>query len=313
MNFTIRIIEFWIIALCLSNSCIAMELNKTILLDDGRTLGYASFGDPMGFPVMYFHGGQESRLSAIFMDSTAITLGIWILAPDRPGIGLSTFQEGRNFSDWYSDIASLATRLNIEKYSIFGLSGGAPHVLSCLLKNSMQISKAAIVSGATPYDYKGSTRGMWLPVKLIHWFASWQGDKMLRKIIQKDYEGLRNTPDKRVKQFQEHLPEPDQKLLREHPEYAYEFIQGSLESYRQGIEGVVQEWRLYVADWEMEFSNIHIPVTLWYGTDDKMAPKYRGLFYERALPNSTLHLLEDEGHFSLVRNHLNAILQDLTE
>ena len=42
-----------------------------------------------------------------------------------------------------------------------------------------------------------------------------------------------------------------------------------------------------------------------------MAPQYRGAYYNNALPNSTLKLIEDEGHFSLIRNHLEDILQGL--
>ena len=72
-----------------------MKTEHTIILEDGRTLGYADYGDPDGFPIFYFHGGQESRLSSGFMDSTATALNLRIIAPDRPGIGLSTFQENR--------------------------------------------------------------------------------------------------------------------------------------------------------------------------------------------------------------------------
>jgi len=95
------------------------------------------------------------------------------------------------------------------------------------------------------------------------------------------------------------------------PEYGRDFIKGSIESYRQGIEGVVQEWKLYVSDWQMELSKIHFPITLWYGSEDKMAPAHRGNYYNKELPNSTLKLIDNEGHFSLIRNYLEEILVDL--
>ncbi len=288
-----------------------METEKTIILSDGRVLGYAEYGDSVGYPIFYFHGGQESRLSSIFMDSTAMKLNIRLISPDRPGIGLSTFQAERTFLDWGDDIAQLADSLNIKRYSLFGLSGGAPHVLACVISDSARIENASIISGATPYNYKGTLKGMWFPVKLIHRFASMHKDKQLRKFIQNDFESLVNKPDKRMKQFQKFLPKPDKRLLTDVPEYGWEFINGSIESYRQGIDGVVQEWKLYVADWQMDLSNVHFPIALWYGEDDKMAPYHRGNYYNNTLPNSTLKIISDEGHFSLIRNHLEEILMEL--
>ncbi len=306
----------WIIiallGLLISNYTIqAMQTSNTIELSDGRVLGYAEYGDSLGYPIFYFHGGQESRLSSSFMDSAALELGVRIIAPDRPGVGLSTFQENRSFQSWATDVEQLADSLQLERFSIFGLSGGAPHVLACLVSLSDRIENASIISGATPYNYKGTLKGMWFPVKLIHWFASWKSDNQLRKFIKNDYEGLSNKPEKRIKQFQKYLPTPDKKLMTEHPEYGWEFIEGSKESYRQGIDAVVQEWKLYVSEWQMELSAIHSTVSLWYGSSDKMAPTYRGYHYEKVLPNSKLKVIENEGHFSLIRNHLEEILTEL--
>jgi pimeloyl-ACP methyl ester carboxylesterase len=288
-----------------------MDTTLQITLHDGRILAYAEYGDPVGYPVFYFHGGQESRLSSMFMDRTAIKLNIRIISPDRPGIGNSTYQANRKFLDWGTDIAELADSLGLSRYSVFGLSGGAPHVLACLISDSSHIAHASIVSGATPHNYMGTLKGMWFPVKLIHWFAGREKDGRLRKVIQNDLDGLVNNPEWRMKQFKKYLPKPDRTLMNNNPEYGWEFITGSIESYRQGIEAVVQEWKLYVADWQMDFNSIHFPLTLWYGSEDKMAPFYRGEYYDKMLPNSKLILINGEGHFSLIRNHLEEILGEL--
>ncbi len=288
-----------------------MEKDCTIALADGRTLGYADYGEPTGYPVFYFHGGQESRLSSGFMDEEARQLGLRIISPDRPGVGLSSFQEGRQFHHWGNDVTELANELGLTAYSVFGLSGGAPHVLASIIADQDRIQHASIVAGATPYHYKGSLKGMWFPVKLIHWFASWKNDKQLRKLIQDDFDGLVKAPEKRIKQFQKYLPKPDRELMTKHPGYGWEFIEGSKESYRQGIDGVVQEWQLYVSDWQMDLATINLPIDLWYGAEDKMAPPQRGEYYHRSLPKARLRVESNEGHFSLIRNHLRAILSEL--
>lgn len=295
----------------MNNNTYSMNTNNKIQLSDGRILGYAEYGDTLGYPVFYFHGGQESRLSSMFMDSTAKELNIRLISPDRPGVGISSFQEDRQFLDWGTDIAQLADSLGLSKYSVFGLSGGAPHVLACIIADPSRIENASIISGATPYSYKGTLKGMWFPVKLIHLFANKKSDKQLRKLIKNDFDGLVSKPEKRMKQFQNYLPKPDKKLMSEHPEYGWEFIEGSKESYKNGIDAVVQEWKLYVSDWQMELKTINFRVNLWYGSADKMAPIYRGYYYKNELPNSTLKIIENEGHFSLIRNHLEEILIEL--
>ena len=280
-------------------------------LKDGRILSYAIYGDKNGVPVFYFHGGQESRLSSAFMDSTAIRLGIQIIAPERPGVGLSSFQKNRTLLDYPDDIAQLADHLEINSFSVFGLSGGGPHVLACAHKLNHRLRKVVIVSGTAPHDYKGKLRGMWFPVKLVHWFANSKEDKNLRGFIANDSKTLSKKPHRRLRQLQRFLPKPDRKLLKEQPEYGIDFIIGSQEAYKQGIDAVVQEWQLYVRDWGFALDEIEIPITLWYGDKDKMTPKYRGIHLNKVLPNSELNLLQDEGHFSLIRNHLDTILEGL--
>lgn len=289
----------------------SMQTENSICLFDGRTLGYAEYGDPNGFPVFYFHGGQESRLSGRFMDHMARQLHIRLIAPERPGIGLSTPQPQRQFLDWAQDISQLADSLGTESFSVFGLSGGAPHVLACAYTLPHRIRKVAVVSGTAPYNYKGKLKGSWFPVRLVHWFAAAKTDKNLRTFMDYEEQTLRETPGKRLRQLQKYLPKPDRELLKAHPEYGISFLQGSLEAFRQGNEAVVQEWRLYVRDWGFELKDIRVPIQLWYGDQDKMTPKYRGFYLEKELPQAHLSLLPNEGHFSLIRNHQETILREL--
>ena len=73
-------------------------MTPAVTLPDGRTLAYEEYGDPDGRPVLSFHGGLSSRLDAAPADQAALTLGVRIVSPDRPGMGLSTYQPGRRLS-----------------------------------------------------------------------------------------------------------------------------------------------------------------------------------------------------------------------
>lgn len=54
----------------------------TLLLGDGRRLGYAQYGRPDGEPFFYFHGHPGSRLEARFAHRAAAEAGLRV---DRAG------------------------------------------------------------------------------------------------------------------------------------------------------------------------------------------------------------------------------------
>ena len=67
----------------------------TIQLRDGRTIGYAEFGDPQGTPVLWCHGGPGSRIESSTLGPAAAELGLRLVGIDRPGYGKSTPMPGR--------------------------------------------------------------------------------------------------------------------------------------------------------------------------------------------------------------------------
>ena len=71
-----------------------MRSDLRVELPDRTLVGYAKAGDPAGPPVMYLHGSPSSRLEVGLpgIREAAENLGVRVLAPDRPGIGLSTFR-----------------------------------------------------------------------------------------------------------------------------------------------------------------------------------------------------------------------------
>ncbi|MEJ2698283.1 MAG: alpha/beta hydrolase, partial [Desulfuromonadales bacterium] len=89
------------------------ETGKQVRLPDGRRLGYAEFGDPLGRPVLYFHGFPASRLEARLAHEAALRTGVRLVAADRPGSGLSDFLPERTLSDWPVDVTSLAESLGL--------------------------------------------------------------------------------------------------------------------------------------------------------------------------------------------------------
>jgi pimeloyl-ACP methyl ester carboxylesterase len=77
---------------------ISNPTEQRVILKDGRTLGFAEYGDPKGEPVLEFHGCPGSRLEAWNYDAAGKKLGARVIGIDRPGFGMSTYvNTGRAF------------------------------------------------------------------------------------------------------------------------------------------------------------------------------------------------------------------------
>ena len=108
-----------------------MVEDRLIRLPDGRNLCYAEYGDPQGKPVMSFHGGPGSHLEHEAYSATIGSLGVRLICPDRPGMGLSDFQPGRKLLDWPPDVLALADALGLERFGVMGWSVGSQYALAC--------------------------------------------------------------------------------------------------------------------------------------------------------------------------------------
>ena len=51
---------------------------------------------------------MSSRLDAAPAHEAALAKGVRLISPDRPGMGLSTYQPGRRLLDWPHDVRELA-------------------------------------------------------------------------------------------------------------------------------------------------------------------------------------------------------------
>jgi len=122
------------------------KTNQTIKLKDGRSLGYAEYGNPEGKPVFYFHGFPGSRLDWPFSDAddSAAQLNTRIVAVDRPGMGLSDFKRGREILDWPDDVIELADALQVDHFAVQGISGGGPYACACAFKISERLTTTAV-------------------------------------------------------------------------------------------------------------------------------------------------------------------------
>jgi pimeloyl-ACP methyl ester carboxylesterase len=271
--------------------------SKTIQLDDGRTLGYAEYGQTGGKPLFYFHGHPGARLEAKFLAEKAENLNVRLIGIDRPGMGLSTFQVNRRYLDWPDDVLELADRLQIDHFAVAGFSGGAPYALACAHKIPGRLTACGIISGAGHVSPFLAFLSQWLP---------WLMLPMIRRSFQNDEQA-----QKTVAKAASNWIEADRKSLL--VPGVKELMAASLvEGLRQGARGAAYEGTLFGRRWGFELKEIKFPaIFLWHGELDQEISVATARAAAGDLPHSKAAYYPGEGHISVIVTHAQEILAAL--
>jgi pimeloyl-ACP methyl ester carboxylesterase len=265
--------------------------DNAIKLSDGRWLGYAEYGDPAGWPLMFFHGTPGSRIMARFASPKARELGVRLIAPDRPGFGLSDLQPRRRLIDWPNDVQQLADALNLEKFAVVAVSGGGPYAAACAWKMAGRLVAAGIISGLAPVDLVrtelsyGHRVTAWLTrqsglANLVARFLAW---------------GARRHPEMLIKAMELVASRDDKKILSQ-AEVKRTQIDGLVEAFRGGAKGAALELELFGHPWGFPLEEIKIPVYLWHGEADAILPVHMGRCLADHMPYCEDRFIPGVGH-----------------
>ena len=149
------------------------KTSQTIVLPDGRHLGFAEYGDPAGQPVFHFHGSAGSRLDRPAGESILWKQGIRFISVERPGHGLSDFQSNRRLVDWPKDVSELADQLDLKAFYIEGWSAGGPHALACACFLPDRVKAVALIASGAPMKRDGALSGLPFPNLVLAASARW--------------------------------------------------------------------------------------------------------------------------------------------
>ncbi len=285
---------------------------QRMILEDGRTLGFAEYGDPDGQPVLEFHGWPGSRMEAWNYHEAGKKIGARVIGIDRPGFGISTYKKGYRIVDWPSDVLELANTLRLERFAVAGISSGSPYALACARFIPERLNACAVVSGLSPLKVEGENLNpmdyidpmeIWI-ARLANTLAPVAGMALWyisRQIL--------NDPAKAMKQFM-NAPPSDLALLKDEAAKR-NFQQTIAECSRGGLKGPVASVGLEVRDWGFRLQDITMHVSLWQGEADNIVFPAAANYMASKLPNHTLHRIPDAGHLTVVARHAEEVLRTL--
>lgn len=272
----------------------------SLRLPDGRRLGFAQYGDPDGQPIILLHGTPGSRLMFSVAESPARRLGLRLICPDRPGIGLSSPHPDRTLASFADDLAALRGQLGLPRTALFGVSGGAPYAVVAAARHPAAVSLLALVSPMGPVaDLAGVVpihpghRGFFLWFGQTRWLAPGASAIAVRFFL--------SDPQAFHRRFAKMLGPPDEATLMR-PEIARHVERDVRECVRQGVDGAMQDFALYGRSWNCDFSAVRAPVLFWQGTADKIVPPAVSFALAARLPTVSVHRIVGAGHFWIYDN-----------
>lgn len=258
-------------------------------LDEGRTIGYATWGDPEGTPVFFVHfmpGSRRDRYPGLDDPEWLGQQHLLFIGVDRPGYGYSDPWPEAGLFDCAGDIVRVADHLGLDRFAALGGSGGGSYALALGALAPERVGRMAIVSGMFEVDV--------------------ESPEELAAELGPEARALREDTEGSLPEFFAGFPEVDLRMLEQADVRAL-CIEMLQESVRQGATGWIEDNLRLVRPWPFRREEIEIEVQFHHGEADLLAPPYR---IAEGLSGSRLRLYPGEGHLS-IGNHIKGIVETL--
>jgi len=283
-------------------------MEHEITTPDGRTLAVQDLGDPAGKPVLVHNGTPNSRHLYGPQIVDAVTRGLRLVCWDRPGYGGSTPQQGRTIADVAADVRTVCTALGFERVGTWGISGGGPHVLACAALLPDLVAAAVTLASPAPYPAEG----------IGDYFAGMGEENVedVRLIVSDEAAAMEKhkaewaemrevTGDVIAASMASLLTPVDAAVLT--GDLAEYFAFTMRDGLAPGPEGYWDDSLALVRPWGFDLSDIAVPVLLLHGKHDQFVPQSHGAWLAGQIPGVDARLLDDDGHLTLMRNHIGDV------
>jgi pimeloyl-ACP methyl ester carboxylesterase len=273
------------------------------------TVGVYEYGDPAGSPVMVFHGTPACGAGFTFADDAARERGLRLIAPDRPGVGWSTFTGPWRVADDPARVAALADALGFERFAVWGYSGGGPYAVAAAATLGDRVMHAAVSAGMGQV-------GVWATIdefeKTDRQFLEMAGTHpgRARAALSVAGRAARWFPKTAMKSFLKQLSPADRTVLEVANQHPAEAMALFTQAFAHGARGVVADYAALAQPWGVEVASIAVPMSIWHGDADPMVPLAHSQALHDRVPGSTLTIWPGAGHLGTV-SHVDDILDAL--
>lgn len=233
-------------------------------------------------------------------DNAAAEANVRLIAPERPGFGITSSHPGRDLKSYADDMAELANQLGISRFAVAGISGGGPYAAACAAYLKDRISALALVSPIGPVN------GPDKPDKIGagHFFAFRIMPRippLCALICSLGRAAFLNIPQLMYAFILSRASRNDWKVLSR-PEIRNNLVTGVAEGCRPGVRATMQELALFSRPWNLPYQDISAPAMLWQGLSDRNIPIASAIKLSTLIPNCQTDLIPETGHYWIFDN-----------
>jgi len=275
-------------------------IEATLPLADGRTMGYADYGEPGQVAVLWCHGGPGSRLEPAAVGSPAREAGIRVIGIDRPGYGTSTARPGRTIADWVPDALALADHLEVDRFATVGVSTGGAYALGCAAMAPERVVAVVACCALTDMRWDEGRAMLQQGGAADIWSATDRDAAMAIAVDTFGEDGSKMASLTSGSGDGPALPEKDIAMFMD-PVWGPSFLAGFPAMFAQGVAGYADDRLADGPGWgSFELSRVTCPVRVIHGEADSILPVAQAHHTAAIVPGAELRTYPDLGHFSII-------------
>jgi pimeloyl-ACP methyl ester carboxylesterase len=256
------------------------------------------YGPAGGSPVVFHHGSPGCRLLGEDVTGVAEERGLRLISYDRPGYAGSTSHPGRQVADAAADTVAVADALGIDRFAVWGISGGGPHALACAALLPNRVTAAAVVCGIAPFDAEGLDfyEGMGESNR-TEWDIARNDRENLEPLVREACAEVLASPEGVLEAWGTLLSEGDREILLSG--HGLTMLSRMRVAMAPGIDGWMEDDIAFVEPWGLDPRAITVPVAVFHGQKDTMVPHGHGAWLAGVIPGATFKSYPDDGHLTL--------------
>ena len=263
-----------------------------LVMSDGRQVHYIDDGEPGWLPVV-FTGGLGTSVRAIrlldFLRSMREALKIRIITVERNGFGQTEYHPDLTMADFVSDVEAVLSHLGVERFAVFGISGGGPYTAKIAALNAGRLLSVHMAA-TSPSLGSSPGCGQESPASVYR--------EMLQYPMQ-FFGFARGSPMHLIEGFQDTAFD---EAARAH----------NMRGQQSDPMPLDHEISLYCSEGAIDTSGVKVPVFVYRGLADSVLGDERPGLWQQTFPSANVTLREypGEGHDVQYR-HLDQILLDI--
>jgi len=271
-------------------------------------VGFYEYGDPNGEPLFALHGVPSCGAGFDWTDEPARQRGIRVIAPDRPGVGLSDPRPRRPVIEYAAELAAIADALGVDGFTVLGYSGGGPYACAVAYALPDRLRAVGIAAGMGQVGVWANTSDFETTDARFLDMAQ-RRPTLARAILRTVAASAKAMPKQAVASFAKELSPSDRVVLESlgDPRATMALF---TQAFLRGARGVVDDYATLAQPWGFDVEAIRLPVLVWQGDADTMVPAVQSHELVRRLPDATLTVFPGEGHLAPV-THIEEILDAL--